>query len=61
MLGLLMGSLVSPFFLIWPYDAARPLVWKAGADLWFWLFAAQAIIFTALAVLAFRCLAGVRG
>ena len=47
------------FFLIWPYDAARPLVWKSGADLWFWVFAAQAIIFTALALLAFRRLAKV--
>jgi membrane protease YdiL (CAAX protease family) len=47
------------FFLIWPYDAARPLVWKSGADVWFWVFAAQAVIFTALALLAFRQLAKV--
>ena len=47
------------FFLIWPYDAARPLVWKSGADLWFWISGAQAIIFTVLAILAFRRLAKV--
>lgn len=45
---------VTFFFFIWPHDAARPLVWRDGADLWFWVYAAQAILFTALAVLAFR-------
>lgn len=45
------------FFLIWPYDAARPLVWRDGADAWFWLNTAQAIVFTILAMLAFRRLA----
>ncbi len=48
------------FFLIWPNDAARPLVWRDGADAWFWLYAAQAIVFTILSVLAFRQLAKVR-
>ncbi len=42
------------FTLVWPYDAARRLVWEAGADTWFWIHPAQAIIFTALAILAFR-------
>jgi membrane protease YdiL (CAAX protease family) len=42
------------FFFIWPHDAARPLVWQNGADLMFWLYVAQAIIFATLAVLAFR-------
>jgi membrane protease YdiL (CAAX protease family) len=45
------------FFLIWPYDAARPLIWREGADAWFWLHAAQAILFATLAVFAFRQLA----
>ncbi len=45
------------FFLIWPYDAMRPLVLQSGPDLQFWLFAAQATIFTALAILAFSRLA----
>lgn len=47
------------FFLIWPYDAARPLVWKSGADFWFWISGVQAIIFTVLAILAFHHLAKV--
>jgi membrane protease YdiL (CAAX protease family) len=45
------------FFFIWPHDAARPLVWRTGADLWFWLYVGQAILFTALAILAFTQLA----
>jgi len=45
------------FALIWPYDTQRQLVWKNGADRWFWLHTVQAIIFTVLAVIAFRRLA----
>lgn len=45
------------FALIWPYDTRRQLVWKSGADRWFWLHSLQAIIFTALALIAFRRLA----
>jgi membrane protease YdiL (CAAX protease family) len=45
------------FFLIWPYDAARPVVFRDGLDSSFWLAAALAILFTALALLAFRRLA----
>lgn len=45
------------FTLVWPHDAARRLVWQGGADAWFWAHAAQAVIFTALAILAFRQLA----
>lgn len=41
------------FFLIWPYDAARRFVWREGADAAFWLYVAQAVVFTALAILAF--------
>jgi hypothetical protein len=47
------------FTLVWPHDATRRLVWQGGADAWFWIRAAQAVIFTALAVLAFRWLARV--
>jgi len=47
------------FALVWPYDTKRPLVWEVGADRWFWLHTAQAIVFTALAILAFRRLARV--
>lgn len=42
------------FTLIWPYDAARPLVWSHGADATFWLHTAQVLVFGALAALAFR-------
>ena len=45
------------FTLIWPFDVNRRLVSEAGADLWFWVHAAQALIFAALAFLAFRQLA----
>jgi membrane protease YdiL (CAAX protease family) len=47
------------FFLIWPYDPARPLVWRNGRDVWFGIYSGQAIIFTALALLAFKQLARV--
>jgi membrane protease YdiL (CAAX protease family) len=45
------------FIFIWPRDAARKLVWDGGADAWFWVHVAQAIVFTGLAILAFRRLA----
>jgi membrane protease YdiL (CAAX protease family) len=45
------------FSLIWPFDATRRLVWEGGADLWFWLHTLQAIIFTMLALIAFKRLA----
>lgn len=45
------------FSLVWPYDATRRLVSDGGADAWFWAHLAQAIVFTVLAVLAFRRLA----
>jgi membrane protease YdiL (CAAX protease family) len=45
------------FTLVWPHDAARRLVWDSGADNWFWIHVAQAIIFEVLAVWAFQRLA----
>jgi membrane protease YdiL (CAAX protease family) len=45
------------FFLVWPHDAARPLVWRDGADASFWLYVALAIVFAALAAFAFSRLA----
>ena len=45
------------FAFVWPYDAGRRLVTETGADGWFWLHAAQAIVFTVLAVWAYRRLA----
>jgi membrane protease YdiL (CAAX protease family) len=47
------------FTLVWPDDAKRRLLREGGADAWFWIHAAQAIIFTALAILAFSRLARV--
>ena len=47
------------FTLIWPHDATRRLVWDSGTDPWFWIPAVQAIVFTALAILAFTRLARV--
>jgi membrane protease YdiL (CAAX protease family) len=45
------------FTLIWPRDTARRLVLESGTDNWFWIHVAQAIVFTVLAVWAFRRLA----
>lgn len=47
------------FIFIWPRDAARRLVWDTGADAWFWIHVAQAIVFAGLAILTFRRLARV--
>jgi len=45
------------FILVWPYDASRRLVWDNGPDAWFWIHAAQAVVFTGLAILAYQKLA----
>jgi len=45
------------FLLIWPRDSARVLVTAGGADKWFWIHVAQAILFAAFSWLAFRRLA----
>lgn len=52
-------GLLAFFTLVWPYDTQRRLIWETGADTWFWIHVAQAIIFTALAILAFSRLARV--
>jgi membrane protease YdiL (CAAX protease family) len=44
------------FAFVWPSDSRRPLFSNALTDLWFWLHAAQAVVFSVLAVLAFRWL-----
>ncbi|MGA7906345.1 MAG: CPBP family intramembrane glutamic endopeptidase [Candidatus Sulfotelmatobacter sp.] len=49
------------FTLVWPYDAGRRLVWESGADKWFWMHGAQAVVFAALAIPAFVQLAKVSG
>jgi membrane protease YdiL (CAAX protease family) len=45
------------FTLIWPQDAARPLLANAGTESWFWIHVAQSVVFTILAICAFRRLA----
>jgi membrane protease YdiL (CAAX protease family) len=45
------------FTLVWPHDAARRLVSDSGADNWFWIHVAQAMVFTVVAVWAFQRLA----
>jgi membrane protease YdiL (CAAX protease family) len=47
------------FALVWPYDTKRQLIWETGVNGWFWLHMLQAIIFTALAIVAFTRLARV--
>jgi hypothetical protein len=54
----IMGDLTF-FTVVWPYDAARRLVWHDGVDAWFWIHVAQAIIFAVLAILAVSRLARV--
>ncbi len=41
------------FALVWPHDAERALIWQHGADLWFWLHAAQTLVFGGLGILTF--------
>ncbi len=45
------------FFLIWPFDAARPSVWRNGPDIWFWMALITMVVFGVLSILAFRRLA----
>jgi membrane protease YdiL (CAAX protease family) len=47
------------FAFVWPHDASRRLVSEGGADLRFYVHVAQILIFTTLAILAFRHLAEV--
>jgi len=50
------------FFLVWPHDSARQLVWQSGWRTgWFWIHTAQAVFFTGLTILALRRLARVTG
>src|SRR5262249_35820222 len=42
------------FTMVWRNDGARVLIWSGGADLWFWIHVAQAILFGALTIAALR-------
>jgi membrane protease YdiL (CAAX protease family) len=48
------------FIFIWPQDAHRILLSQHGPDLWFWINAAQVVVFSGLAIVAFRRLALLR-
>jgi len=50
---------ISFFTLVWRFDTTRRVVWEGGADAWFRIHAAQAVVFTILAVLAYCRLAKV--
>jgi membrane protease YdiL (CAAX protease family) len=45
------------FIFVWPRDTSHRLIWQGGPDNSFWLSLAQAMVFTILAVVAFRRLA----
>jgi membrane protease YdiL (CAAX protease family) len=47
------------FILVWPHDGTRKLIWQAGLDMWFWIHVGQTVLFGAIAIWAFRKLAGV--
>ncbi|HUY98881.1 MAG TPA: CPBP family intramembrane glutamic endopeptidase [Thermomicrobiaceae bacterium] len=49
------------FTLVWPGDLARRAVRIDGPDAWFWIHLSQAVVFTGLALLAFRRLAALTG
>jgi hypothetical protein len=54
-----MLGLLTFFTVVWPHDPPRLLLRDTGPDAWFLLHAAHAILFTGLAVWAFRRLSGV--
>jgi membrane protease YdiL (CAAX protease family) len=41
------------FSLVWPHDPNRRRVSEGGADTWFWMHVAQAVLFTVLTIPAF--------
>lgn len=47
------------FLFVWPHDGGRRRVLQEGADSWFWIHVAQAVVFTALSLWAFRRLEAV--
>jgi len=47
-----MGLLIF-FGFVWPQDRHRELIWRNGADTWFWIHVVQAVVFAALGIIAF--------
>jgi membrane protease YdiL (CAAX protease family) len=60
--GILVHSagLFAFFALIWPADKARPMFAATGSGLWFWIHAAQAVVFGIIGVWLFARLAGAK-
>lgn len=50
-------GLLAFFTLVWPGDVIRQVVGGGTTELWFWLHAAQTLVFAVLAILAFVRLA----
>jgi hypothetical protein len=50
-------GLLTFFALVWPHDKERAMVWQHGADMWFWIHAAQGIGFGVLGIYLFVRLA----
>ena len=48
------------FTIVWPVDALRQIVGHGTTELWFWIHAAQTVVFAVLAILAFLHLASNR-
>jgi membrane protease YdiL (CAAX protease family) len=48
------------FMFVWQGDATRPMFAAAGDHVWFWIHAAQAVLFAGLSLAAFVKLAGVK-
>jgi membrane protease YdiL (CAAX protease family) len=51
---------VTFFVFVWPNDASRVLISAGGADRWFWIHVAQAMLFGTFALLGFCRLAKLR-
>jgi membrane protease YdiL (CAAX protease family) len=47
------------FGVIWPRDKERLSIWQNGADIWFWIHLAQAILFAVLSLVALKRLSSV--
>ena len=45
------------FIFVWPHDNEHHLIWQGGPDAAFWVAVAQALVFTAVAIVAFNRLA----
>jgi len=55
-----MLGLLTFFTIVWPNDPLRPLLRESDPDLWFFVHVAQSVLFTVLALWAFRRLSEVR-